>query len=60
MSAPEPLVNCRGLTRRQFLELWESCVRYVRENEPYVHRYELHNGTAEQNGGKQQFVILEG
>lgn len=45
----------------QFLELFQKCVDYVNANErDYVHRYELHKGIKEQNGGKQQFVVLEG
>lgn len=44
----------------QFLELFRACADYVHENEPYIHRYELHQGIPEQNGDKVQFVVLEG
>jgi hypothetical protein len=42
------------------LDLFDECVKYVREYEPYIHRYELHYGTSELNDGKEQFVVLEG
>lgn len=44
----------------KFLDLFEECVKYVKENEPYIHRYELHHGTSELNDGKEQFIVLEG
>lgn len=45
----------------KFLELFQKCVDYVQTNErDYVHRYELHKGIKAQNGGKEQFVVLEG
>ncbi|KAH6888595.1 hypothetical protein B0T10DRAFT_56853 [Thelonectria olida] len=45
---------------QRFLDLFEECVKYVREHEAYIHRYELHHGTSELNEGKEQFVVLEG
>ncbi|KPM41514.1 hypothetical protein AK830_g5018 [Neonectria ditissima] len=45
---------------QRFLELFEACVKYVQANEPAVHRYELHKGVKDLNGGKEQFVVLEG
>ncbi|KAF4979642.1 hypothetical protein FZEAL_4199 [Fusarium zealandicum] len=45
---------------QRFLDLFEACYDYVQANEPYVTRYELHKGIPELNGGKLQFVILEG
>ncbi|KAM5351414.1 hypothetical protein ACJ41O_004137 [Fusarium nematophilum] len=45
---------------QRFLELFEACYQYVQANEPHVYRYEIHHGIPELNGGKLQFVVLEG
>ncbi|KAF4968270.1 hypothetical protein FSARC_4361 [Fusarium sarcochroum] len=48
-----------GKTQR-FLDLFSACVEYVQANEPQVYRYEMHEGIPELNGGKRQFIVLEG
>ncbi|KAH7162495.1 hypothetical protein B0J13DRAFT_536152 [Dactylonectria estremocensis] len=45
---------------KRFLELFDTCTQFVQANEPGVHRYELHRGIKDLNGGKEQFVVLEG
>ncbi|KAJ3528780.1 hypothetical protein NM208_g10048 [Fusarium decemcellulare] len=45
---------------QRFLDLFKVCAEYVQANEPQVYRYEIHEGIPELNGGKLQFVVLEG
>lgn len=44
----------------KFLQLFEDCYKYVKANEPYIHRYELHKAIPEMNDGVVQYVVLEG
>lgn len=41
------------------IERFNACAAYVKANEPYIFRYELHRATQHKDG-KERFIILEG
>ncbi|KAH8653447.1 hypothetical protein BX600DRAFT_553174 [Xylariales sp. PMI_506] len=44
---------------KKFLELFDKCAKYAKENEPFVWVYELSKGRVDQNGNISDFVIRE-
>jgi hypothetical protein len=47
------------LTLCKFIELFDACAKYSKENEPFVWVYDLKKGKIDQNGKVTDLVIRE-